>query len=265
MRQGDEREECSGVIGEIVAYIRSRGFEPGERVASERDLAARFGVGRGVVREALSALETMRVVERRPNSGIYMRRVASEGSLDAMVLFSDLGIPATNQEVLQLVEMRRLLEVQTVALAAARWEPADLAALDDILRRTERRIAAGESIVEEDAAFHLQVVACAKNQFVQRVVNSYYLASRHRRVAYFAAADQCRASHDEHVALRDALHMRDVCGAVTRMEEHLAGMTSYWLDRVEATPSRGSTDLRPQAPSPITTTTRPRATRRERR
>lgn len=236
MQQEREGGQTGSVIGEIVGYLRARGFEPGERVASERDLAARFGVSRGVVREALSALETMRVVERRPNSGIYMRSVASEGSLDAMVLFSDLGIPATNQEVLQLVEMRRLLEVQTVALAASRWEPADLAALDDILRRTERRIAAGESIVEEDAAFHLQVVTCAKNQFVQRVANSYYLVSRNRRVAYFAAADQCRASHDEHVALRDALAARDVPGAVARMEEHLAGMTSYWLDRVEAKP-----------------------------
>jgi len=235
VRTAEEREGCSGVIGGIVAYIRRRGFEPGERVSSERDLAARFGVGRGVVREALSALETMRVVERRPNSGIYMRRVASEGSLDAMVLFSDLGIPASNQEVLQLVEMRHLLEVQTVALAAMRWEPTDLAALDEILRRTEQRIARGESIVEEDAAFHLQVVACAKNQFVQRVANSYYLASRHRRVSYFAAADQCSASHEGHVALRDALFARDTAGAMARMEEHLAGMTSYWLDRVDAT------------------------------
>ncbi len=236
MQADSDRGQASGVIGEIVAYIRTRGFEPGERVSSERDLAARFGVGRGVVREALSALETMRVIERRPNSGIYMRRIASEGSLDAMVLFSDLGIPATDQEVLHLVEMRRLLEVQTVALAAQRWEPADLAALDAILVRTEARIARGESIVEEDAAFHLQVVACAKNQFVQRVAHSYYLASRHRRLAYFATAEQCIGSHAQHLALRDALSARDVAGAMARMEEHLAGMTSYWLDRVEATP-----------------------------
>jgi GntR family transcriptional repressor for pyruvate dehydrogenase complex len=236
LSQRSEQGEVGRVIGDFVAHIRRRGYEPGERVASERDLADRFKVGRGVVREALSVLETMRVVECRPNSGIYLRRVASEGSLDAMVLFSDLGIPASNDEVVQLVEMRRLLEVQTVALAAVRWDEADMAALDRILVRTESRIARGESIVDEDADFHLQVVACAKNQFVQRVAHSYYLASRHRRVVYFGAPAQCRASHEGHVALRDALHRRDVGQATATMEAHLAGMTSYWLDRVD--PSR---------------------------
>jgi len=234
LAQRSERDEVSRVIGDFIAHIRLRGFEPGERVASERDLADRFGVGRGVVREALSVLQTMRIVECRPNSGIYLRRIASEGSLDAMVLFSDLGIPASNAEVRQLVEMRRLLEVQTVALAAVRWDATDLDALDAILLRTENLIARVESIVEEDAAFHLQVVACAKNQFVQRVANSYYLASRHRLVVYFGAPEQCRASHEGHVALRDALHARDVVRATATMEAHLTGMTSYWLDRVDA-------------------------------
>jgi len=228
-----DRDEVDRVIGDFVAHIRRRGYEPGERIDSERDLAGRFGVGRGVVREALSVLETMRVVERRPSSGVYLRRVDAEGSLDAMVLFSDLGIPASDDEVLQLVEMRRLLEVQTVVLAAARWTPPDLAALDAVLVRSEARIARGESIVDEDAAFHLQVVACAQNQFVRRVAHSYYLASRHRRVAYFGAPEQCRASHEDHVALRDALHARDAWRAAATRERHLGGMTSYWLERVD--------------------------------
>jgi GntR family transcriptional repressor for pyruvate dehydrogenase complex len=237
MPQRTTRDEFGRVIAELVQYIRKRGFEPGERIASERDLAERFGVGRGLVREALSVLESMRIVERRPNSGIYLRQVDAEGSLDAVVLFHDLGIPASNDEVLQLVEMRRMLEVQTIALAAARWEPDDLQALERVLEQAERRLARGESIVEEDAAFHLGVVACAHNQFIKRVAHSYYLASHHRRIRYFAAPEQCRASHDEHLALFAALQARDSALASARMEYHLVGMKSYWMDRLEFLPA----------------------------
>lgn len=231
MPQHAARDEFGRVIAEMVQYLRKRGFEPGERVASERDLAERFGVGRGLVREALSVLQSMRIIERRPNSGIYMRQVDAEGSLDAVVLFSDLGIPASNDEVLELVEMRRMLEVQTISLAALRWQPPDLLALEGILAQAEQRLARGESIVEEDAAFHLGVVACAHNQFIKRVAHSYYLASRHRRVRYFAEPEQCRASHEEHLALFEALRDRDPAAASERMEHHLVGMKSYWLDR----------------------------------
>lgn len=228
-----EQSEVNRIIGDLVGFIRKRGFDPGDRVGSERDFASRFGVGRGVIREALSVLESMRVVERRPNSGIYLRPVDSEGSIDAMVLFNDLGIPATHGEVLQLVEMRRMLEIQAVALAAARWQPDDMKSLDAVLSATEARIARRESIVEEDAAFHLQVIACTHNQFIQRVAHSYYLASRARRHRYFHAPAQGMASHRGHVALRDAIHARDAALAIQAMEVHLEGMESYWLERVE--------------------------------
>jgi GntR family transcriptional regulator, transcriptional repressor for pyruvate dehydrogenase complex len=225
--------EVDRVVADLVAYMRKRGYEAGERIGSERDFATRFGVGRGVVREALSALESMRVVERRPNSGIYLRPIASEGSIDAMVLFNDLGIPATQSEVNQLVEMRRMLEIQSVAMAAMRWQQQDMHALDAILLATEGRLARRESIVEQDAAFHLQVVACTQNQFIHRIAHSYYLALRAGRHLYLEAHEQCAASHLGHVALRDALHARDPQRAVQAMEAHLVGMESYWLERVE--------------------------------
>jgi GntR family transcriptional repressor for pyruvate dehydrogenase complex len=230
-----EHSEVNRIIGELVAFSRKRGFDPGERIGSERDFANRFGVGRGVIREALSVLESMRIVERRPNSGIYLRPIESEGSIEAMVLFNDLGIPASHSEVLQLVEMRRMLEIQSVAMAAVRWQTEDMDGLDAILLATEAKLARHESIVEEDAAFHLQVIACAKNQFIQRVAHSYYLASRARRHRYFHAPEQCAASHLGHVALRDAIRGRDTDKAIQAMEIHLQGMESYWLERVEDT------------------------------
>jgi GntR family transcriptional repressor for pyruvate dehydrogenase complex len=228
----------SRIIGELVSFIRKRAYDPGDRIGSERDFATRFSVGRGVVREALAALDSMRVIERRANSGIYLRPIASESSIDAMVLFNDLGIPATHSEVLQLVEMRRMLEIQSVAMAAARWQAEDMIRMDAILLEAEGQLARRESIVDQDSAFHLQVIACAKNQFIQRVAHSYYLASRARRQRYFRSQEQCAASHIGHVALRDAIHARDSQTAIRAMEIHLEGMESYWLERVDGNRER---------------------------
>ena len=63
-------EPPSNTIGKILSFIRERHYQPAERLPSERDFAEKFDTSRGAVREALAALEAMRVIERRPNSGI---------------------------------------------------------------------------------------------------------------------------------------------------------------------------------------------------
>ena len=73
--------ESSLVIAKLLPLIRDRGYLSGERIGSERDLADRFDVSRPMLREALSVLESMRVIERRPQSGIYMRQVTPAGGL----------------------------------------------------------------------------------------------------------------------------------------------------------------------------------------
>ena len=72
-KEGEETH--SAAAGRILQFIRDRRYEPLERLPSERELAEKFKMGRGAIREALSALEALRVVERRPNSGIYLRNL----------------------------------------------------------------------------------------------------------------------------------------------------------------------------------------------
>ena len=73
----DKLEAPSNAIGKILSFIRERRYQPSERLPSERDFAEKFETSRGAVREALAALETMRVIERRqlPADEDQMRRV----------------------------------------------------------------------------------------------------------------------------------------------------------------------------------------------
>jgi DNA-binding FadR family transcriptional regulator len=88
----------SNAIGKILSFIHERRYQPSERLPSERDFAEKFDTSRGAVREALAALESMRVIERRPNSGIYLRN-SDESSIEALVLYAESGLPFEAKEI----------------------------------------------------------------------------------------------------------------------------------------------------------------------
>src|SRR3546814_4412475 len=89
----------------------------------------RFGVGRGVIREALSVLENLRYVQRKPNSGIYLNPNRERTSLEALSLFAGLGLDLAVDKLAQILEVRRILEIQAVSLACERRTDPDLAAM----------------------------------------------------------------------------------------------------------------------------------------
>jgi DNA-binding FadR family transcriptional regulator len=223
-------DDGAGLIGQLLPFIARNRLSPGDRLPSERDLALRLGASRPALREALAVLETLRIVERRPNSGIYLREVAQEGSIEAMVLQAELGVPLGEAEVREVVELRRIMEMQAIRLAAERRDEAGLARLDAALEAFSRAMAAGENPAEADAAFHLAIVEATGNRVFGRVVNSFYLMSRDRRRAFFADGSRAPLSHAQHVAMRDAVAARDPDAAAAAMGGHLQGVEGYWLE-----------------------------------
>jgi DNA-binding FadR family transcriptional regulator len=116
----------SAVIAGIIDYLKDRRLKPGDRLPSERDLAERLGAGRNAVREALATLVTLRMVESRPNSGIYLRHVEREGSFEALVMLADMGATPTPTEVAETMEVRAHLEALSARLACERRTEKDL-------------------------------------------------------------------------------------------------------------------------------------------
>lgn len=221
------------VTGRILSFISAQRFAPGERLPSERDLADAFKVSRTAVREALATLEAMRVIERRPNSGIYLSSNPARGSFESLVLRSDLGLPLDRAEMLQAMEMRFILDVQAIELACARRTEADLQALRDILATAEARLAAGEDIMNVDEAFHLCIVAATHNDVFVRIVHAFFRLSRARRQAYFADRTRSLRSHREHCAILRALESGDAARGVVLMRRHIRESFSRGAYRIE--------------------------------
>ena len=141
------------IVRSILGYLQERNLQPGDRPPSERALAERLGVGRNALREALATLTTLRVVEARPNSGIYLRRVSTESSFETLVLLADMGASPTPAEIAESLEVRGALEQMAVRLACTRRDDADLKRIAANIERTERVLKEGGNISDDDTDF----------------------------------------------------------------------------------------------------------------
>ena len=234
----------------LLELIRERGFGPGDKLPSERDLAALFGMSRSAVRESLIRLDTLRIVESRPKSGVYLQPYGAERSIEAMVLFADTNMPLTAAEVAQAVELRSILESESMRLACLRRTQEDLDDLQQILRDSEAAIARGETLAEFDPLFHKAIVAATKNDVLLRFINVFYLMSRNRRRVYFQASDQSRRSHLQHLKLYAAIAARDAELGQRLLRRHLKGVDAYFrmfFHELQQTTGPARADRKPPA------------------
>jgi GntR family transcriptional regulator, transcriptional repressor for pyruvate dehydrogenase complex len=219
----------------LLKLMRERGFQPGDRLPSERDLATLFGMSRGAVREALIRLDTLRLIESRPKAGVYLQPFAQERSVEAMVLFADTDTPLTPQEVAQSVELRRILEVQAIALACTRRTQEDLDRIGQVIGDSAAAIKRGDSLADLDAEFHKAIVAATKNDVLLRFVNVFYLMSRKRRDVFFANREQAKRSHAQHLQIYGAIVAQTQDVAQELLRKHLKGVDAYFEDYFSGT------------------------------
>jgi GntR family transcriptional regulator, transcriptional repressor for pyruvate dehydrogenase complex len=202
-----ERRRNAGVTQEAIDQIRSLvasgEWGPGTRLPREADLAAKLGLSRNSLREAVRALSLIRVLEVRQGDGTYVSSLAPDVLLESTRMATDL-LPAGS--VLELFEVRRLLEPAAAALAAQRMDAEGRAALKVEL---DRMYAAGtdvEELVEADAAFHGVLAGAPGNAVLRSLLES--ISSRTVRarlwhgVADRQALDLARA---EHTRIYDAI------------------------------------------------------------
>ena len=236
----------------LLKLIRERGFRPGDKLPSERDLAALFGMSRSAVREALIRLDTLRIIESRPKSGVYLQPFGTERSIEAMVLFTETDTPLSEDDVVQSVELRSVLESEAMRLACLRRTPADLERLNQILQDSAAAISRGESLADLDAEFHKAIVSATQNQVLLRFINVFYLISRKRRETYFEANNQSQRSHAQHLQLYRAIAAQDVEAGQKLLRRHIKGVDAYF--RMFFAEAHGA-----QPPAPVPKAERPAA------
>ena len=134
----------------ILHMIQTGQLKPGDKLDSVQQLAENFQVGRAAIREALTALRAMGIIEMRQGEGTYVREFGP-----AMLSFPISAAVLMNKEdVAHLLEVRKLLEVGAAGLAALKRTEEDLRAMQSTLEQMRQAIGDEELGEKADFLFH---------------------------------------------------------------------------------------------------------------
>jgi len=224
-RHGRTGSVTDEAIERIRQIIMSGEWGPGARLPRESELAARLGISRNSLREAVRALSLVRVLEVRQGDGTYV------SSLEPALLLESTRFVAhllADKAVIELFEVRRMLEPPAAALAAVRMDAEGHAALRAELERMTAATRV-EDLVEADVAFHAVVARAAGNSVLTSLLEM--LSTRTMRARLWrgrlekGALDATRA---EHARIYEAIAARDPELAKIVAAAHVAN-SEHWL------------------------------------
>src|SRR5690349_1435798 len=132
-------------------------LKPGDRLPRESDLAARIGLSRNSLREAVRALSLIRILETRQGDGTYVTSLEPDLLLESVGFVADL-----HQDLGPILEVRRILEAAATTLAAQHVTDAELLTLAALVDEAEA-CETVEALVENDLAFHRTIAGASRN------------------------------------------------------------------------------------------------------
>jgi GntR family transcriptional regulator, transcriptional repressor for pyruvate dehydrogenase complex len=208
------------VVDRIRGLIMSEQLRPGDRLPSERTLAASMGVGRVTIREAMRVLEANGVVEIRV--GARGGAVVTSPSLSRIgARLADLiGLSAMTPG--EVTAARQVLEVGIIPVVVDRITNGDISELRDMVALHHSASTAGEYGLDMSTTFHVRVATCTHNRAIEVLTYSLYgTPPVSPREADLAAPLKSACDTAEHRDFVEAIAARDVSLAEDIMRAHL--------------------------------------------
>ncbi len=160
------------VLRQLKEMIKSGIYQLGEKLPVEKQLAEIFGVSRATLREALAVLESEGWITTKHGGGTFIRKIQRT----VKPLTGLIGGDRT--DLLELLELRKILESEVATLAASRATTQDIADLNQAHHKMEAAISQGLDTAEADYEFHYALASATHNSTIAKVVStlhdSYY-------------------------------------------------------------------------------------------
>jgi GntR family transcriptional repressor for pyruvate dehydrogenase complex len=204
------------VAERLLALISSEHLVPGDLLPSERELVAQYAVGRSSIREALRMLESKGVIASEANGGFA---VAPFGN--ALNQSLDFLLSVDQADVGELFEVRRIIEGEAVALAAARRSEAELEPMAEQIRAMEAGLASEEAFAAADLRFHLLLADASRNRLIASLMDAIRaLLERVLALSYHVPGGP-EGAIEQHRRILQAIADGEPDVARARMEQHL--------------------------------------------
>ncbi|WP_397536432.1 FadR/GntR family transcriptional regulator [Rummeliibacillus pycnus] len=220
-------EEVAETLHEM---IRTGILRPGDRLDSVQQLAENFQVSRSAIREALSALKAMGLVDIKQGEGTFVK------SFDAnhMVFPLSTAILMNKEDISNLLEVRKIIEVGTVSSAARNRTDADLAVLQNILDEMGKLQDDGELGEKIDFEFHTAISKASHNPllsiFLDQVSGLMFETMKEtRRIWLYSKQTTREKLFKEHIQIYDAIVKQDEEKAKQAMFSHLENVENILM------------------------------------
>lgn len=233
---GERRQPAyASVADHLRRRIVSGELAAGQRLPSEALLQEAFGVSRSTVREALRMLASQRLVSTtRGVTGGTTVEAPDPGDV-AEMLSTSLALLSQTESctVVELLEVRELLEVPAARLAAQRRTDVQLARLSAAVPGTD-----GDqppTTYEVNRSLHELVLEASGNRLLPMLTQPLFEVMRTRFLRDRAPAGFWDAVHDDHGSVVEAIAARDAEGAAAAMATHLARLRETY-EAIDAGP-----------------------------
>lgn len=220
----ETKRKSAYVAEQIIDAIRHGRYQIGDRLPPEREIAEQMGVSRPSIREAISALGLVGILDSRVGDGTYVAKAlldVDEGDRAVHLLQESESLP-------EAFEARRVLEEGIAGLAAEKATEDDLHEIDEALASMER--AAGDEDFKDfnlgNQRFHRALAQATHNSLLIRTlaplleVMRQTLPERLRETVYESDAKRYARTFDVHRRLVEAVRTRDSAKATRIMAKH---------------------------------------------
>jgi len=226
---------ASRLAGDVIDRISREEISPGERLPTEAEIAAQYGVSRTVVREAISRLRADGVVTARPGAGTFVSQTGWNRPFR-------IDAPQPDFPLVHVLELRIAFEVEAARLAAERRGDDDLARMRDCVAIMAADRAGAEEGVKADVAFHREIALATRNplygdffDFIEPHIRREIRQAREKtaRLSQRKAAGLWLQAQAEHAAILAAIEAGNPAKAAAAARLHLRN-TVKRLRRSEA-------------------------------
>lgn len=221
------------IIEQFVNLLKDEKIKVGEKLPSERDLAERFQVSRPSVREALRAMEMIGLIEIRPGDGVFVTDINIGPFMNAI---SPLLLRTKDLHI-ELLELRKMLEMRAVELACRNSKERDIRELQLIVDRMKKALEENHAAegAQADIQFHETIFAITNNAFLRKaaewVVSALETSVVFTRSLMLEKKGFAEQLFRQHVQIFEAIRDGDAPAGRKKIEEHLDFVVEFYRKR----------------------------------
>lgn len=214
---------ASDVTRQLIKRVLEGGLRPGDQLPPENRLSSEFAVSRQVIREAMSNMSSLGLVITRQGKPAEMAPHESWNEFAPEILEGRRETGQLDAILLELLELRRLIEIEAVSLAAARATPADLKTMSEALIAMDGSLDDPAAYAISDIAFHQAILKGTRNRLLPLLSAQLRpFLEFTRELSARTRAGSLAVAHQSHRTIFDAIVAKDADAARTSMADHLS-------------------------------------------